>query len=70
MDENTDAELAQYDMIVGDDLLTELRINLLYTDQTMVWEGDGVVTMKPRGYIQESRNCQHIYMWCKLKILL
>ena len=31
-------DLAQYVMIIGADLMTELGIDLLYSDQLMVWE--------------------------------
>ena len=42
VDENTDPDLAQYNMIIGANLMTKLGIDLLYSDQLMVWEDNEV----------------------------
>ena len=59
MDETTDANLAQYDMIIGADLMTELGIDLLYSDQLMVWENNEV-PIKPHGFVATETQ-QYIY---------
>jgi hypothetical protein len=56
----TDPKFAQYDMIIGDNLMQELGIDLLYSKQLMVWE-DNEVPMKNRGLLKETNLAQHIY---------
>jgi hypothetical protein len=51
---------AQYHMIIGSDLKTELGINILYSDQLIKWEGNGL-PMKPRGYLHEMTRVNAIY---------
>ena len=46
-------------MIIGADLMTELGIDLLYSDQLMVWE-DNEVPMKPCGFLNTETQ-QYIY---------
>jgi hypothetical protein len=56
----TDPKSAQYDMIIGDDLMQELGIDLLYSKQLMVWEGNEV-PMKNQGLLKDTNVTQHIY---------
>ncbi len=60
MDESTDPKFAQYDMIIGDDLMQELGIDLLYSKHLMVWENNEV-PMKNRGLLKDTDIAQHIY---------
>ncbi len=60
VDETTDPKFAQYDMIIGDDLMQELGIDLLYSKQLMIWE-DNEVPMKNRGLLKDTNIAQHIY---------
>jgi hypothetical protein len=47
-------------MIIGDDLMQELGIDLLYSKQLMVWE-DNEVPMKNWGLLKDTNVVQHIY---------
>jgi hypothetical protein len=60
VDESTDPKFAQYDMIIGDDLMQELGIDLLYSKQLMVWENNEV-PMKNWGLLKDTDVAQHIY---------
>jgi hypothetical protein len=60
VDETTDPKFAQYDMIIGDNLMQELCIDLLYSKHLMVWE-DNEVPMKNRGLLKDTNVAQHIY---------
>jgi hypothetical protein len=60
VDESTDTKLAQYDMIIGDDLMQELGIDLLFSKHLMVWENNEV-PMKNRGLLKDTNIAQHIY---------
>ena len=58
VDEVTNPQLAQYDMIIGDDLMQELGIDLIYSTEVpcIKWE-EVEVPMKPRGSLnRESLN--------------
>jgi hypothetical protein len=59
VDESTNPKFAQYDMIIGDDLMQELGIDLLYSKQLMVWENNEVPTN--RGLLKDTDVAQHIY---------
>jgi hypothetical protein len=60
VDESTDPKFAQYDMIIGDDLMQELGIDLLYSKPLMVWE-NYEVPMKNQGLLKDTNIAQHIY---------
>ncbi len=60
MDESTDPKFAQYDMIIGDNLMQELGIDLLYSKHLMVWENNEV-PMKNRGLLKDTNVAQHMY---------
>ena len=47
-------------MIIGDNLMQELGIDLLYSKQLMIWE-DNEVPMKNRGLLKDTNIAQHIY---------
>ena len=50
VDEQSNPELAQYDMIIGDDLMQELGIDLLYSTDVPCIKWEHVeVPMKPHG---------------------
>jgi hypothetical protein len=60
VDETTDPKFAQYDMIIGDNLMQELGIDLLYSKQLMIWE-ENEVPMKNRGLLKDTNVAQHMY---------
>ena len=51
---------AQYDMIIGADLLSELRIEINYNTQRIIWEGIEI-PMKDKHVISDIRNATAIY---------
>ena len=61
VDEVTNPQLAQYDMIIGDDLMQELGIDLIYSTEVPCnkWE-EVEVPMKPRGSLNRE-SLQHLY---------
>ena len=60
VDTNTLRKNAQYDMIIGADLLSELGIDINYTTQRIVWEGIEI-PMKDKNIISEMKNAKAIY---------
>ena len=59
-DSNTLRKNAQYDMIIGADLLTELGIELNFNTQRMIWEGIEI-PMKDKHVISDLQNATAIY---------
>ena len=51
---------AQYDMIIGADLLSESRIEINYNTQPRIWEGIEI-PMKDKHVISDIRNATAIY---------
>jgi hypothetical protein len=47
-------------MIIGDDLMQEVGIDLLYSKNLMVWENNEV-PMKNQGLSKDTNIAQHIY---------
>jgi hypothetical protein len=62
VDESADPHLTHYDMIIGDELLKELGIDLIYSTAipTVQWE-EVKVPMKPRHTLSESHAMEQIY---------
>ena len=60
VDDQTKPELAKYDMIIGSDLLSELKIDLLYSQQQIVWD-EIAIPMKNRGSISSEELLQDLY---------
>jgi hypothetical protein len=62
VDESADPHLTHYDMIIGDELMKELGIDLIYstTIPTVQWE-EVEVPMKPRHTLSESHVMEQIY---------
>ena len=60
VDEVTDPKVARYDMIIGSDLLSELKIDLLYSQKAIVWD-NSVVAMKDRGILDNSELLQDLF---------
>ena len=59
-DSNTLRKNAQYDMIIGADLLSELGIELYFNTQRMIWEGIEI-PMKDKHVISDLQNATAIY---------
>ena len=60
MDETNSPSESQYDMIIGTDLLEELKMTLCYKSGTITWD-DIIVSMKERGTISDVEMTQDIY---------
>ena len=60
VDETTDHTKAQYDMIIGTDLLVELGMDIQFSAKQMVWD-HMTVPMKPRGFVTERQTAEHLY---------
>ena len=54
VDEHTAPADAQYDMIVGTDLMEELRIKIDYNGRHIEWD-DVIVPMKNRGTVSDTQ---------------
>ena len=59
VDDQTKPELAKYDMIIRSDLLSELKIDLLYSQQQIVWD-EIAIPMKNRGSISSEELLQDL----------
>jgi len=51
---------AEYDMIIGNDLMTKLGIIINFNDKTILWENTAV-PLKERGFLQTEDNTQMVY---------
>ena len=60
VDEHTTAENSPYDLILGLDLLTELKMVLDFEKRTLRW-GDSEAEMKERGVITDTSALQLLY---------
>ena len=60
VDDNTKPEDAQYDMIMGTDLLTTLGIDMSFSKKAMSWD-DIIIPMKNKGSITEQDAVELIY---------
>ena len=60
VDDKTDPTIAQYDMIIGTDLMVELGIDINFSDKTIVWEDDET-PLRPRGTLQIPENMEAIH---------
>ena len=59
VDEHTDCESMPHDLILGVDLLTELKVVLDFEKRTLRW-GDSEVEMKERGVVTDKGTwCRH-----------
>jgi transposase InsO family protein len=60
IDETTNRKLAQYDMIIGTDLMTELGIDINFSSNKMSWEGVDI-PMCPKNLITDPHVANNIY---------
>ena len=60
VDETTDPSKAKYDLIIGSDLMSKLKIDLLYSQQQIVWD-EVSIPMKNRGTISDHNITHDIY---------
>ena len=60
VDETTDPSKAKYDLIIGSDLMSKLKIDLLYSQQQIVWD-EVSIPMKNRGTISDQNITHDIY---------
>jgi len=60
VDHKTDPKTAQYDLIIGMDLMTDIGIYINTADKTVVWEGASI-PLKNRGVLQDSKVVQAVY---------
>jgi hypothetical protein len=60
VDESTDYDLAQYDMIIGNDLMSEIGLDICFSTNEIKW-GEDSIPMKNRGVITERRALKMLY---------
>ena len=60
VDKHTDPTKAQYDIIIGNDLLTELGFVLDYEEKTLRWD-NVTIPMKVHGYLCDRTNTLTVY---------
>ena len=60
VDESNDRKLAQYDMIIGDDLMTELGLDLCFSTKEIKW-GEESIPMKNRGVLTDRKATKILY---------
>ena len=64
VNEMTDPKKAQYDMIIGTDLMSALKIQLDYSSKTIIWDNVSV-SMKQRGTLSNRVNTETLYEMTK-----
>ena len=69
VDETTNNETAHYDMVIGTDLLSELKIRLDFATHEIEWD-DVTVSMKQKGTVSDPNLTEHIYELTKESSLL
>ena len=60
VDETTDTATSQYDMIIGTDLMAELKLKIDYTTREIHWD-DVTIPMKQRRTVSHPKMTQTIY---------
>ncbi len=60
--EEFDAQKNQYDIIIGRDLMRELRLDLLFSNGTMSWDGSQV-SIKPEGSLSDLAQYRREYLY-------
>lgn len=60
VDDKSDPEKAQYDMIIGTDLMSGLGIDIQFSDHTLAWE-DETIPLRPRGTLAVREKMEAIY---------
>ena len=60
VDDRTNPVEAQYDMIIGTDLMEKLKIDLTFSKQIITWDNVSI-PMKERGTITNRDNTQTLY---------
>lgn len=63
VDDNTTPTKAQYDMIIGTDLMSAIGIDILFTSKIISWE-DGMIPMKNRSTLTTAAAVDYIYSLC------
>ena len=60
IDDTTDPSKAAYDMIIGTDLLRELKVDIKFSDGRVCWEGTEI-PFKQRGVLQSREATEDLY---------
>ena len=60
VDEFTIRQKAQFDLIIGSDLMSELKLDLCYSTQEIKWDGLAI-PMKNRGMVSDLESAEIIY---------
>ena len=60
IDSHTKPEEAQYDMIMGIDLMKELGIDISFSNQVIRWE-DATIPMKQKGILSNQKTTNDVY---------
>ena len=69
VDESNDRHINKYDMIIGTDLLTELKVTINYDSKHVIWD-DISVPMKEKGAINDPEMTQTLYELTKESSIL
>ena len=64
VDDHSDPKMTNYDLIIGSDLMTELKIILNYDSQTVIWD-EVAIPMKQSGTLTDKKRTQDIYEFTK-----
>ena len=60
VDETSNSNQQHYDMIIGNDLLWNMGINILFNEQQLQWNGDSI-PLKTNGMLQSKDLCSMLY---------
>jgi hypothetical protein len=60
VDETNNSKQQHYDMIIGNDLLWNMGINILFNEQQIQWNGDSI-PLKTNGMLQSKELCSMLY---------
>ena len=69
VDDRTDPKMTNYDLIIGSDLMTKLKMTLNYDTGHVIWD-DVHVPMKEKGTISDKEMTQNIYELTKESSIL
>ena len=60
VDDQSDPSTAQYNMIIGTDLLEKMGLDISFKDKTMTWD-EITIPMKERGFVSQREVAEAIY---------
>ena len=69
VDETSDPNKQAYDVIIGNDLLWNLGINILFREEEIQWEND-LIPLKTIGAVRDKEICEMLYSMHTYSLLL